>query len=172
MGLLIEYNDKSGLNIYALLFNDIDKSKAFNLEKNKFEDFESQDVSNIILDEAKERIGYYSFEIIDVSNIPATTENNGYSLEIYRKVGETANRTKDTFMGASIFYWDGKKEVSLCSEVCNDLYEVKKSLDEQLKEIKKSIDAIKPINKTLPSVQTPRIGTTGTVIGSAGFTVG
>ncbi len=129
MALKIEFNGEVGANFYAFLFDAVDKSKAFNPTSKQFETFLLTNQSDFILALAEddERLGYYSFAISDVSNIPATEEGNFYLAEVYQSLnvqvsgsGSDAStsivydRGTDDFCGGRQFYWDGTQEVDIC----------------------------------------------------------
>ena len=116
MSLLISYQDKTGLVIYANLFSSTDKLKAFNPTSETFETITlpSQSDFAIILDEDPVRKGYYSFDISDVSNIPSTEGGDFYLIEVRRAEGSGYDRESDKLTGTMAFYWDGEQEVDIC----------------------------------------------------------
>lgn len=116
MPLLISYQDKPDLIVYANLFSSTDKLKAFDVSLSNFNSITLATQSDfaIYLTESTERKGYYSFEISDVSNIPATSSDDFYLVEVFRQQGAAPNRETDRLAGTMVFYWDGQREVDIC----------------------------------------------------------
>jgi hypothetical protein len=116
MSLLISYQDKTNLIIYANLFSATDKLKAFNPTSGNFETITLATQSDfaIILEEDPVRKAYYSFEISDVTNIPPTEGGDFYLIEVRRAGGSGYDRESDKLTGTMAFYWDGEQEVDIC----------------------------------------------------------
>jgi hypothetical protein len=127
MALKIEFNGEVGANFYAFLFDAVDKSKAFNPTSNTFETFLLTNQSDfvLVLSEDDERLGYFSYSISDVSNIPATENGSFYLAEVYQALNVQSDGTgaaatvvydrgTDDFCGGRQFYWDGTQEVDIC----------------------------------------------------------
>lgn len=146
MSLSIQYNDTVGLDIYAFLFSSSDKSKAFHISKNSFQTFSlsNQAAFAIAMEEDSIRVGFYSADIADVSNIPASSGDDFYLIEMFKKTGSVADRRVDTILGSQYFYWDGTKEISLGGQV-----------------------TITPSATSLPNAQVPRLGQKGSVAGAS-----
>lgn len=116
MPLLISYQDTPGRNIYANLFSATNKLKAFNPTTKIFETISlpSQSDFQIVLLEDDVRKGYYSFNILDSSSIPETSNGDFYLIEVFRLLGSGPDRESDTLVGTMAFYWDGEQEVDIC----------------------------------------------------------
>jgi len=116
MALNIDYSDNSGLIIYANLYSATDRLVAFNPTTDKFVTVTGTNELDvvIVLEEISARPGFYTYNIIDVSNIPATVNGQFYMVEIFRATGSGFDRSTDRLAGTITFYWDGEKEVDVC----------------------------------------------------------
>lgn len=156
MALHIEFNDDSGLSIYAALFDSKDKTKAFNTSSGVFQPFSltGQQSFAIALSEDSARIGFYSAIVANTSGLIASPEDQWYLVEVYRQSGDVPNRLVDKLVGSKPFYWDGQQEVDLsCSSFTQTVNNINISLEE-LKNLLKRPTA-------LPNAQVPRISPGG-----------
>lgn len=152
MSLSIDYSDATGLHVYAFLFSGSDKTKAFNPTREKFATFSLSSQGNFViaLEESDQRVGFYTYEIEDVSDIAMTKASEPYLIEVYKRVGDSPDRRTDKLLGTQTFYWDGEKEVSL----------------QELADLIGKHDAAQGV---LPNAQVPRLGPRGSSAGSGGI---
>lgn len=104
---LITYSDQKSLSFYAILFSAQDSTKAWNPSESSFQTYTLVSHSSFImtLTEDSERLGWYSYEISDVTNIPSVSEGQYYFLEVWQKKGSTPSRIADLNTGNVKVCW-------------------------------------------------------------------
>lgn len=119
----ITYSDQPNLNIYALLFSASDLSKAWNPSAGDFQSYTLASQSSFVLplEEDSNRLGWYTYTISDVSNIPAVTGSQFYFIEVWQQSGSSANRSADCIMGNLRVCWG--KQSSEWMEIAKHVWE-------------------------------------------------
>jgi len=104
---LITYSDQKSLSFYAILFSAQDPTKAWNPSESSFQTYTLASHSSfaMTLTENSERLGWYSYEISDVTNIPSVSEGQYYFLEVWQKKGSTPSRIADLNTGNVKVCW-------------------------------------------------------------------
>lgn len=103
----ITYSDQRNLNFYAILFSATDLTKAFNPTTLDFETYTIQNHTNFILtlNEDNNRLGWYSYYITDLTNIPNVIGDQYYFIEVWQRIGATPNRLSDVNTGNLKVCW-------------------------------------------------------------------
>lgn len=103
----ITYSDQPNLSFYALLFSAEDSTKAWNSSSNNFETYTLANHANfaLSLQQDSNRLGWYSYSISDVSNIPVVVGNQFYFIEVWQKKGVSPSRTVDCNTGNLRVCW-------------------------------------------------------------------
>jgi hypothetical protein len=119
----ITYSDKSGLYFYALLFSATDMTKAFKLTTNDFALYTLDNHAEFIipLSEDANRLGWYSYYISNLTNIPNVIGDEYYFIEVWLKRGQFANRLTDTNTGNLKVCWG--KEQGTWLEIAKKVWE-------------------------------------------------
>ena len=103
MSLLIEYYDSSaGLNLYAILMRN--DSAAYKPSTTSFVSYTDATITNFNLNltEDVNRGKYYTYSITGV-----TIDSDVYTVEIYRRLGGSPNKSADILKAAGPLYWTG-----------------------------------------------------------------
>jgi len=119
----ITYSDQPNLNFYALLFSAEDSTKAWNPSTNTFETYSLSTHSSfsMTLVQDSNRLGWYSYSIIDIKNIPFVIGNQYYFIEVWKKINSTPDRTTDINTGTLRVCWG--KEIGDWMEIAKNVWE-------------------------------------------------
>jgi hypothetical protein len=116
---LITYCDQKGLSFYAILFSAQDNTKAWNPSESSFQTYTlaSHDSFSMALSEDSERLGWYSYEISDTTNIPSVLGGQYYFVEVWQKNGAIPSRTVDTNTGNVKVCWGRNEWLEIAKSV-------------------------------------------------------
>ena len=117
----ITYSDLPNLNFYAIVFSAKDLSKAWNPSTLSFETYSLSNQTAFVLPlvEDLNRIGWYKYSIINVTNIPDVVGDEFYFIEVWQKKTESFNRSLDLNTGYLQVFWNKEQ---------NDWFEISKKV--------------------------------------------
>jgi len=103
----ITYEDQPSLTFYAVLFSAQEPSKAWKVSTGTFETYTLAAQSSFVipLAEDSQRIGWYSYTINDLTNIPIVVGSEYYSIEVWRQKGASPSRNIDCLAGTLKVCW-------------------------------------------------------------------
>lgn len=119
----ISYSDIKNTNFYALLFLAADLTKSFVPAINNFEVYtlDEQEKFTLNLTESINKLGYYEYVISDTTNIPRVVGDQYYFVEVWQKIANAADRSKDINVGNLKVCWGS--EQSMWDSVAKQVWE-------------------------------------------------
>lgn len=108
--MILEYNDITGLTIYALLFNDAG-ANALLSNASATSGYTDAAISSfkIALAEVASNSGYYT---VDINGSPVIDSVvNDWRVDIYQQVGGSPSKNSDILKSTSLLVWNGSDDI-------------------------------------------------------------